>query len=229
MDETQYAQQRLHMVKQQLRGRGIRDERVLEAMKRVPRHLFVPEAERAAAYEDCALPIGNGQTISQPYIVALMTQQLKLRPTDRVLEIGTGSGYQTAILCAIAREVFSIERDPELAQAAARNLAQIGCHNVELYVGDGSQGLPDMAPFDAILVAAGAPEVPAPLLAQLSPEGGRLVIPVGRQRGQRLELHVRDGDRWSKRELAAVRFVPLIGRHGFSTPDQDDAAPESPG
>ncbi|MFQ3567771.1 MAG: protein-L-isoaspartate(D-aspartate) O-methyltransferase [Aggregatilineales bacterium] len=229
MDETQYAQQRLHMVQQQLRGRGIRDERVLEAMKRVPRHLFVPEAERAAAYEDCALPIGNGQTISQPYIVALMTQQLRLRPTDRVLEIGTGSGYQTAILCAIAREVFSIERDRELAQSAARNLAQIGCRNVELYVGDGSQGLPDMAPFDAILVTAGAPEVPAPLLAQLSPEGGRLVIPVGRQRGQRLELHVRNGDRWSKRELAAVRFVPLIGRHGFSAPDQDDTASESHG
>ena len=195
------------MVETQLRGRGIADERVLDAMARVPRELFVPEEERRRAYDDAALPIGLGQTISQPYVVALTCAALQLRGFERVLDVGTGSGYQAAVLAELAGAVVGIERIPELAAAARRNLAAAGT-NVEVLVGDGAQGLPERAPFDAIAVAAAAHELPAPLVEQLAPDG-RLVIPL------RDELVlVTPGP--LVRTLAPVRFVPLVT--GFPEP-----------
>jgi protein-L-isoaspartate(D-aspartate) O-methyltransferase len=203
------------MLATQLQARGIRDRRVLDALRQVPRHEFVPEPLRADAYRDSPLPIGDDQTISQPFIVAYMTQLLRLTGRERVLEIGTGSGYQTAILSLLAREVFSLERYARLANEAAERLARLGYARVEIHVGDGSQGLPDMAPFDAILVTAAAPSVPGPLQAQLADDGGRLVVPVGDGKAQFLELVTRDGDRWRFKRVMAVRFVPLVGRYGF--------------
>ena len=204
------------MVKWQLRARGIQDERVLEAMERIPRHEFVPDDARDIAYRDGALRIEADQTISQPYIVALMTQALHLQGDEQVLEIGTGSGYQTALLCELARHVCSLERVARLARDAAERLHRLGYQNVDIHVGDGSQGLADMAPFDAIIVTAAAPSVPGPLRAQMSPNGGRLVIPVGEEnKGQFLELITRHDDQWYIKHIAAVHFVPLIGRYGF--------------
>ncbi|MER3514358.1 MAG: protein-L-isoaspartate O-methyltransferase [Chloroflexota bacterium] len=209
---------RERMVREQLVARDITDPLVLKVMSEVPRHLFVPEEVRDKAYRDSPLPIGHDQTISQPYIVALMTQALRLRGHEVVLEVGTGSGYQTAILSRLAKQVFSIEHHAELAERAGQILAQLGYHNVEVLAGDGSQGLPDQAPFDAILVAAAAPEVPWPLKAQLA-EGGRLVIPIGGLHGQVLTRVTRQDDHWSIEQLAPVMFVPLIGRYGWSEDD----------
>jgi protein-L-isoaspartate(D-aspartate) O-methyltransferase len=204
---------RLRMVEEQLRGRGIRDERVLGAMSRVPRHEFVPERYCNQAYEDHPLPIGEGQTISQPYIVALMLDALALTPADRVLEIGTGSGYVTALLGELAAEVFSVERHAPLAGQARELLVRLGYTNVTTIVGDGSQGFPEAAPYDAIVVSAAADEVPRALIAQMA-EGARMIIPVGAEDSQQLQLILmKDGrPRTTLRELC--RFVPLISVEG---------------
>lgn len=219
MESSPYLSARTEMVERQLRARGIQDENVLEAMRHVPRHEFVPEPHRDEAYRDCALPIDQEQTISQPYIVALMTQALHLNGNETVLEVGTGSGYQTAVLCEMAREVFSLERYRYLASKAAATLDRLGYDNFEIHVGDGSQGLPDMAPFQAIMVTAAAPEVPVPLCLQMSPKGGRMVIPVGDDKAQFLELVTRRNNYWEYKRIASVRFVPLVGRYGFNVTD----------
>jgi protein-L-isoaspartate(D-aspartate) O-methyltransferase len=212
----EYVEARAAMVREQLVPRGIDDERVLRAMLAVPRHAFVPERIREHAYRDSALPLDEGQTISQPYIVALMAQALKLSPDDRVLEIGAGSGYAAAVLGALARRVDTLERLPELAERAAEVLAAEGFDNVHIHQRDGTLGLPEQAPFDAIAVTAGGPEVPPALLQQLAP-GGRLVIPVGEMLDlQRLERITRRPDGQLVREdLGGVRFVPLIGAQGW--------------
>lgn len=209
------------MVQEQLAARDITDPRVLEAMRQVPRHKFVPPDIQPLAYRDGPLPIDNNQTISQPYIVALMTQMLELKPDDIVLEVGTGSGYQTAVLCQLARQVYSLERYPNLAQQASAQLETLGYDNVAVHVGDGSQGLPDMAPFHAIIVTAAAPAIPGPLRAQLA-DGGRLVLPTGDSQQQFLQRVRRTGDSWKIENLIPVMFVPLYGRHGFHPPDNPD-------
>jgi protein-L-isoaspartate(D-aspartate) O-methyltransferase len=197
------------MVDSQLRSRGISDPRVLDAMLRVPRHEFVPENHRAEAYEDHPLPIGDGQTISQPYVVALMLELLQLSPTDNVLEVGTGSGYVTALLAELAAQVFSIERHAALATAARNTLAALGYTNIQVFTGDGTLGLPAHAPFDAILVSAAAPNLPPALLSQLR-NGGRMIIPVGSPDSQQLHfIRMLDGQPViTMRD--PVRFVPLI-------------------
>ncbi|MBN1438323.1 MAG: protein-L-isoaspartate(D-aspartate) O-methyltransferase [Anaerolineales bacterium] len=203
------------MVREQIERRGVRDARVLAAMRAVPRHLFLPENARASAYDDTPLPIGSHQTISQPYIVAYMTEALKLRGTERVLEIGTGSGYQTAVLACLSDEVYSIERIPELADCARRNLHALGISRAEVVVGDGTCGSPEHAPFDAIVVTAGTPAVPQPLLDQMAPRG-RLIAPVGGRSVQELELWIRSPSGIRHSRLTAVVFVPLIGVHGWN-------------
>jgi len=206
------------MVRLQVESRGVRDRRVLAAMRRVPRHLFVPPGSRAAAYEDHPLPIGHGQTISQPYIVAFMTEALELRGAERVLEIGTGSGYQTAILAELCVKVFSVERIPELADRARGILAELGYVNVGVRTGDGSEGWPEKAPFDGIIVTAAAPEVPTTLRNQLA-DNGLLVLPVGDIRGmQELVVARRSGSSFSIRSSIGCRFVPLLGKGGFPEP-----------
>jgi protein-L-isoaspartate(D-aspartate) O-methyltransferase len=206
---------RARMVATQLRARDIRDERVLAAMGSVHREAFVPADERGAAYDDGPLPIGGGQTISQPYIVARMTELLGVEPGDRVLEVGTGSGYQAAVLAEIGCRVTSIERDDGLAATARERLARLGYDDrVEVRVGDGSLGAPDGAPWDGIVVAAGAPAVPAPLRDQLG-EGRRLVIPVGSKREQRLLVVERHGNEWRERSDGPCVFVPLVGAAGW--------------
>jgi protein-L-isoaspartate(D-aspartate) O-methyltransferase len=210
-----YWQLRERMVDEQLCGRDIRDRRVLEAMRSVPRHRFVPPEDADLAYIDAPLPIGHRQTISQPYIVALMSQLLRLHGVETVLEVGTGSGYQAAVLGRLAQRVISVERIPELAEAARRALAELGIDNVEVRVADGSAGLPEAAPFEAILVAAAAPHVPPPLLDQLA-EGGRLVVPVGSIDGQMLEIWTRRGQDFARERSAPVTFVPLVGSHGWA-------------
>lgn len=202
------------MVEEQLRARGIRDERVLEAMARIPRHEFVPREHRGEAYEDHPIAIGEGQTISQPFVVAAMLEALALRPEDVVLEVGTGSGYETAVLAELARTVYSIERIARLAEGACAVLERLGYSNVTVVHGDGSQGLPEAAPFDAIVVAAAAPQVPASLMHQLR-DGGRLVIPVGSGFAQDLQLVRKIAGAAQTVYLDGVRFVPLIGREGF--------------
>jgi protein-L-isoaspartate(D-aspartate) O-methyltransferase len=202
------------MVRDQIERRGVRDERVLEAMRAVPRHLFLPAGDRSSAYDDTPLPIGSHQTISQPYIVAYMTETLRLRGTESVLEIGTGSGYQTAVLACLARTVTSIERIPELAERARENLRTLAVDNAEIAVGDGTAGCPERAPFDAVLITAGTPAVPQPLLDQLAP-GGRLLAPVGGRSVQELELWTRSPDGLHSSRLIAVVFVPLIGAFGW--------------
>jgi protein-L-isoaspartate(D-aspartate) O-methyltransferase len=202
------------MVDEQLRGRDIVDERVLEAMERVPRELFVPEDVRDRAFDDVALPIGAGQTISQPYMVARIAEELGLDGDERVLDVGTGSGYQAAVLAELGDEVHTIERIPELAEQARATLAKAGYGQVEVHVGDGSRGLPEYAPFDAVAVAAAAPGFPTALYEQLNP-GGRLVVPVGGRRGQRLEVIVRTPEGPAVLRSVPCRFVPLVGEEGF--------------
>jgi len=203
------------MVEHQLRRRGISDERVLRAMARVPRELFVPEDLRQYAYEDGALPIGHGQTISQPFIVATICALLGLDGHERVLDVGTGSGYQAAVLAELAAEVVTVERVPELAESARAALAEAGCERVDVRIGDGSLGIPERAPFAAIAVAAAAPSVPPALYSQLA-EGGRLVVPRGSRSGQELVLVVRTADGPRERASLACRFVPLLGEEGFA-------------
>ena len=209
-----YAAERRAMVEEQLRERGVRSPRVLEAMRKVPRHLFVPEDCVAGAYTDQPLPIGEGQTISQPYMVAVMTEALELTGTERVLEVGTGSGYQAAVLSLLAGEVYTVESHASLAVAARRRLARLGYANVHVHSGDGTLGLPELAPFDAIVVTAAAPKLPPPLVEQLA-EGGRLVIPVGQADQQELLQVRKTGDKTTSRVLHYCRFVPLVGRHGW--------------
>ncbi len=205
-----FQRQREQMVREQLAGRGIRDARVLAAMSTVPRHEFVPESLQQDAYEDHPLPIGEGQTISQPYIVAAMLEHLLLRPPDRVLEVGTGSGYVTALLSELCSEVFSVERHASLAASAEATLARLGFRNVTIKVGDGSMGSGEHAPFDAILVSAATAEVPPALFAQLK-EGGRLIIPVGSPTSQELQLIRKISGKPEVRLLEGCRFVPLVG------------------
>jgi len=207
------------MVEKQLRRRGIEDAAVLAAMLAVPRHEFVPTELRSRAYEDLPLPIGSGQTISQPYIVAAMTLALRLQATDRALEIGTGLGYQAAVLSPLAREVFTIERQPELASAASAKLMNLGYGNVHVHCGDGTLGLPEFAPFNAILVAAAAPAAPQPLLTQLG-EGGRMIIPIGDADNQELQLIEKRAGKFSTRIMEGCRFVPLVGHHAWQKPPQ---------
>jgi protein-L-isoaspartate(D-aspartate) O-methyltransferase len=203
------------MVERQLRGRDIRDERVLEAMASVPRELFVPAEEQRRAYRDAALPIGHGQTISQPYMVARIAEALAVRPGELVLDVGTGSGYQAAVLAELGADVVTIERIPELAEQARANLAAAGYPQVEVRVGDGTLGVPDRAPFDAIAVAAAAPAFPETLYEQLRPRG-RLVVPVGGPRAQRLEVIVRSPEGPAVVHSVPCRFVPLVGEEGFA-------------
>ena len=209
-----YTQLRDRMVKTQLLNRDIVDPAVLEAMRDVPRHQFVDEDYLDSAYNDGPLPIGQGQTISQPYIVALMTQLLELTGDELVLEVGTGSGYQAAVLAYITRQVHSIERHEPLARRASGVLDALDFHNIEVHIGDGSLGLPHLAPFDAIIVTAAAPKTPQALLDQLS-DGGRLVIPVGGRWGQYLERWRRTGDEFSSENIVPVAFVPLVGEEGW--------------
>jgi len=216
----EFAIRRRQMVERQLVPRGISDPRVLEEMGNLPRHLFVEEALQGKAYSDNALPIGSRQTISQPYIVAVMTELLKVGPEDRVLEIGTGSGYQAALLATLAKEVYSIERLRSLSMRARAILRQLSLENVHLRVGDGTGGWPEEAPFSRILVTAGAPSVPAPLLAQLD-AGGRLVIPVGDERQQVLNVLIKGPAGIRTEQYDHCVFVKLIGQEGWQeSPDQ---------
>jgi protein-L-isoaspartate(D-aspartate) O-methyltransferase len=211
----QLSEARRRMVEGQLRGRDIVDERVLDAMERVPRELFIPAGERPRAYDDVALPIGHGQTISQPYMVARICEVLALRGDERVLDVGTGSGYQAAVLAVLAGEVHTIERIPELAEQARANLAAAGYDRVDVHVGDGTLGLPEHAPYDAIAVAAAAPGLPQQLYEQLETRG-RLAIPVGGRWGQRLELVIRSPEGPAVVRSVPCRFVPLVGEEGFA-------------
>jgi protein-L-isoaspartate(D-aspartate) O-methyltransferase len=197
-----------------LRSRGIRDERVLEAMAHIPRHLFVPEALAAKAYGDHALPIGEMQTISQPYMVARMTELLEVEKDSKVLEIGAGSGYQTAVLSSVAGRIYAIERIAELARTAQANIRRIGCYNATVKWFDGTIGWSEHAPYDAILVAAGGPDVPTPLVAQLGP-GGRLVIPVGDTEQQVLVRVIKTDRGIIREDHGLCQFVKLIGRYGW--------------
>jgi protein-L-isoaspartate(D-aspartate) O-methyltransferase len=210
-----FSEQRRRMVERQLRGRGIEDERVLAAMAEVPREEFVPEELRGRAYADSALPIGEEQTISQPWIVAAICQALELRGPELVLEVGTGSGYSAAVLSQLAGHVVSIERHEELSRGASRALASLGIGNVELVVGDGSLGVPERGPFDAIAVHATAPAPPPALLAQLA-EGGRLVVPLSAGDADVLTLMRRRGESFENEPISPCRFVPLIGEEGFA-------------
>ena len=212
MDEMRAARER--MIQEHLAARGIRDARLLDAFRRIPREFFVPEEHRPWAYADTPLPIGYGQTISQPYIVARMVSMLTLRGGERVLEVGAGSGYQAAILSLLAAEVHTIERIPALAARAAEALRAAGVENVFVHEGDGTLGWEAAAPYDAVLVAAAAPDVPSPLLEQLT-EGGRLVIPVGGRGMQFLERWTREGKTFRRERDIAVSFVPLVGERGW--------------
>jgi protein-L-isoaspartate(D-aspartate) O-methyltransferase len=214
MNTDEYLVARKRMVEEQITARGVLNPPLLAVMASVPRHLFVPAGDLAWAYADGPLPIGHGQTISQPYIVALMTELLQVESTDRVLEVGTGSGYQAAVLGRIAAEVHTVEVIPELAAQAANTLTELGYSNVYVHAGDGSLGWPQDAPYDGILVAAAAPSAPQPLLDQLV-DGGRLVIPVGSRGFQQLEVWSRKGNEFERRVNLAVSFVPLRGEHGW--------------
>jgi protein-L-isoaspartate(D-aspartate) O-methyltransferase len=213
---SDYAVQRERMVRDLIAARGVRDERVLAALRKIPRHLFIKDHLRSQAYGDHALPIGSAQTISQPYIVARMSELLEVGPEHSVLEIGTGSGYQTAVLALLARRVYSLERVPELAQAAIPRIRQLGFDNVKIQVFDGTVGWSEWAPFDRILVTAGAPKVPEPLLDQLA-LGGTLLIPEGQLNLQKLVLYRKSArGEIRRKEGEDVAFVPLLGRHGWT-------------
>jgi protein-L-isoaspartate(D-aspartate) O-methyltransferase len=206
--------ERRRMVDEQIAARGVRDERVLAAMRKVPRHEFLPEAIGGMAYADNALPIGEGQTISQPYMVALMTELLGLAGTERVLEIGTGSGYQAAVLAQLCEKVYTVERIKTIGEKARATLDRLGYKNVALKIYDGTYGWKEMAPFDAILVTAGSPDIPAPLIEQLK-VGGRMVIPVGERYSQRLVKMVKTSEGTITETSIPCVFVPLIGNHGW--------------
>jgi protein-L-isoaspartate(D-aspartate) O-methyltransferase len=209
-----YSELRRSMVETQIRKRGVKDERVLGAMATVPRHEFVPPQCRDQAYSDEPLGIGGGQTISQPFIVAAMTAALQLSGFESVLDIGTGCGYQAAVLSLLAKEVISVECRGELARTASERLERLGYQNVHVHCGDGSLGLKEFAPYDAILVAAAAPSLPKPLMEQLS-EGGRFIGPIGTEDHQQLVLVTRHGDEYTTEYRESCRFVPLLGRHGW--------------
>jgi len=209
-DSDSRIEERSMMVETQIKRRGVKDERVLQAMRKVPRHLFVPKNERDQAYNDYPLKIGHGQTISQPYIVALMTELLKIEPEDKILEVGTGSGYQAAILAELAAEVYTIEIVEPLAQSAEKLLEKLGYSNIKIRAGDGFFGWPEEAPFDGIMLTAAPVKVPRPLLDQLK-DGGRLVVPEGKFY-QDLVVYEKVKNRIKRREVIPVRFVPMTGR-----------------
>ncbi|HET6930368.1 MAG TPA: protein-L-isoaspartate(D-aspartate) O-methyltransferase [Candidatus Acidoferrum sp.] len=211
---TRFADDRRLMVETQIRKRGIADERVLHAMATVPRHEFVPAFWINQAYADEPLPIGHGQTISQPYIVAAMVASLSLTGSEKILEVGTGCGYQAAVVSLLAKEVHSVEILPELAQSSAERLQRLSYANVHVHCGDGTMGWPESSPYDAILISAAAPAVPEPLLQQLS-EGGRLVAPVGDEDKQELQLVIKREGNFSVKQGGPCRFVPLMGQHGW--------------
>jgi protein-L-isoaspartate(D-aspartate) O-methyltransferase len=213
-DETYFTNLRARMVNEQIISRGILDERLLEAIRHVPRHWFVPEEYAKIAYSDGPLPIGHGQTISQPFIVALMTELLELKGHENVLEVGTGSGYQAALLAYLSRQVHTIERHEALAEKAEKVLLKLGLQNVVVHVGDGTLGLPESAPFDAIMITAAAPYVPQPLFDQLE-EGGCLVLPEGGAGGQMLDRWRKQGGIFKQEHITPVAFVPLRGQHGW--------------
>ena len=202
------------MVKTQLMSRGISDKLVLNAMKKVPRERFLPKDLEGSAYDDCALPIGEGQTISQPYMVAIMTEKLVLSGGEKVLEIGTGSGYQAAVLSEIAGEVITIERIPAIAERSKKLFDELGYKNIRVIVADGTLGLPQVAPFGGVIVTAGAPSLPKPLIEQLS-DGGKLVIPVGETFEQTLMIVTKHGDRIDIERSIGCVFVPLVGKYGW--------------
>jgi len=209
-EKDRLARSRERMVDSQIVNRGVRDANVLRAMRKVPRHLFMPESCRASAYADHPLPIGEGQTISQPYIVAFMTEALKLKPGDRVLEIGTGSGYQAAVLAEIVKDVYSIEIVESLGKRAEQTLSKLGYTNVHIKIGDGYKGWPEKAPFDAIIVTCAPEQIPTVLIDQLK-EGGRMIIPVGREGAvQRLMIGIKTKGRLKTQEVMLVRFVPMV-------------------
>jgi protein-L-isoaspartate(D-aspartate) O-methyltransferase len=214
LSDDPYLPLRAEMVKTQIQKRGVSDPGVLRTMLTVPRHEFVAEQYRGGAYSDEPLGIGEGQTISQPYIVAVMTEALGLRGSEKVLDIGTGCGYQAAVLSLLSREVYSVEYRPELARSAAERLQRLGFTNVHVHCGDGSLGLQEFAPYDAILVAASAPSVPPPLLQQLDDQG-RLIAPVGAEDHQELLLVTRQGNGYAAEHREGCRFVPLLGRFGW--------------
>ncbi len=216
MDVMDFQQLRDSMVERQLISRGIRDGRVLNAMRKIPRHLFMDEPLWDRAYDDMALPVGEGQTISQPYMVAVMTESLDLRGDEKVLEVGTGSGYQAALLAELSLEVYTIERIAALSAKAGKVLESLGYRNVHLEVGDGTLGWPEAAPFDRIMITAGAPEIPEPLFRQLS-EGGIIVAPVGDRFSQQLVRATKHDGRISKEYRVPCVFVPLVGKHGWSS------------
>jgi protein-L-isoaspartate(D-aspartate) O-methyltransferase len=212
--ETYYANLRNHMVTEQIVSRGIQDERLLEALRSVPRHWFVPEEYVNIAYSDSPLPIGQGQTISQPYIVALMSELLELQGEENVLEVGTGSGYQAALLAFLAKQVHTIERYEALAEKAEKVLMKLGLTNVEVHVGDGTLGLPEYAPFNSIIITAAAPHVPQPLFDQLI-DGGSLVLPEGGAGGQMLDRWRKKDGKYKQEHITPVAFVPLRGQYGW--------------
>jgi protein-L-isoaspartate(D-aspartate) O-methyltransferase len=213
-NQNRYQNERDWMVTHTIAARGVRDERLLQVLRELPRHLFVPEGDREEAYADHPLQVGCGQTISQPYIVALMTELLHLSGDEKVLEVGTGSGYQAALLGMLAQEVHTIEQHNELSRRAENVIRDLKLENIHFHTGDGSLGLPEEAPFNSIIVTAGAPLTPPPLLDQLR-DGGRLVIPVGSHFSQDLQLWWRDGDEFNSESICPVVFVPLRGKHGW--------------
>lgn len=220
----EYRRKRLRMVDEQLILRGINDRRVLDAMRMISRHEFIDPLYQQYAYDDIPLPIDSYQTLSQPYIIAFMTERLRIKPNHHILEIGTGSGYQTTILSRLAAYVYSLERSSRLADSAGERLSEMNCRNVDIHLGDGSQGLADMAPFDGIMVTAAVPNIPKVLCTQLKYHGGRMIIPVGDRDEQEMRVITRRGDKYHSRTLMHCQFVPLVGRYGFPSSPYDESS-----
>lgn len=214
LNETDYKMLRENMVDCQIKARGINDEKILQSMREIPRHLFVPEQQRTYAYEDFPLPIGEGQTISQPHIVALMTEMLRLKGHEKVLEIGTGSGYQAAVLSKIAKEVYTIEKIESIGLKAKELFKELGYKNIKVKIGDGTEGWAQYSPYDGIIVTAGSPQIPEPLIEQLG-ENGRIVVPIGGPFSQDLILGEKIKGELITRTICGCVFVPLIGKHGW--------------